>query len=176
MAVVERVTGGVKMINTDHAAIHEGMAFTVSNKMDVASAQVGGLEITVPAGAYCHFKPASFSVSAGPIIVAFLEDYTFVGGSAIPSANRKRTSAATATVTVKGLANISAVAGAAPLNLQTILLSGNTTAGRLGAAQSLADEWVLKEGKYLIAITNATNPGATATVAYDLFWYEEGGA
>ena len=172
----ERVTLASATITTDHAAIHDGIAYTVSNKMDIASAKVGGLEITVPEGTYCHFKPASFSCSGGPMIVAFLEDYTFVGGSAIPSNNRKRTSTKTATVTVKGSTDVTAVSGTTPLNLQTLLLSGNSTAGKLGSAATLADEWVLKAGNYLVAISNATSPGVTVTVAYDLFWYEEDGA
>lgn len=171
----ERVTLAQANIPSDHAFIHQGIAYTVSNKLDILAAGVGGLQITVPQGSYVHFKPAAFSCTGGPVIISLLEDYTFVGGSAIPSVNRKRSSTNAATVTVKGATAITPVAGSAPLNLETLILSGNTTAGRLGSAVTQDKEWVLKPGDYLIGITNSTSPGATVSVAYDLFWYEEGG-
>lgn len=289
-SALERVTGAHAVITTDHAFIHEGIAYTVANKMDIASAQVGALQITPPAASaatitinmtaatsdltytavatglegnginvthvdpgannaalsvsvniktitvslatngsgtitstaaqvkaavnayapaaalvtcedegagsgvvnavantflaggntavYCHFKPAKFTSTAGPVFISLLENYTFTGGSAITPVNRKRTGTpATSRVAVKGLANATAVAGTNPLSLDMTVLPGNTTAGKIGSSSSAAEEWVLMPGSsYLITATNATSPGSTITLGYELFWYEEAGA
>lgn len=174
---LERVTGAFPVITTDHAFIHEGIAFTAANKIDITSAKVALIQITPPAGAYCHFKPAAFSCTGGPVYISLLEDYSFVGGSAITPQNRKRTGTpAASAITVKGIADGTAVAGTAPLSLDMVVLSGTSSGAKLGSSSQAAEEWVLKPGvNYLIAITNATSPGATITVGYELFWYEETG-
>ncbi|TLM66016.1 MAG: hypothetical protein FDZ69_07485 [Deltaproteobacteria bacterium] len=286
----ERVTGAEAVITTDHAFIHDGIAFTVANKMDIASTKVGALQITVPgnvaaavtinmtnatadltytavkagsagnlinvvhvdpgandaelavsvfvetitvslatdgsgtitstaaevkaavnahaeasalvicedegAGSgivnavantnlaggtdavYCHFKPAAFAATGGPVVIGLLEDYTFTGGSGITPVNRKRVgSPAASKLTVKGHTDITAVAGSAPVSLDMTVIPGNSLAGKLGGSAQSAEEWVLCPGKnYLVTMSNLTNPGATVTVGYELFWYEEGGA
>lgn len=45
----ERVTMGVPVIDTNHAAIHAGVSFTMANKMDILSAGVGGIQMSPPA-------------------------------------------------------------------------------------------------------------------------------
>lgn len=172
---LERVTEAIPVITTDHAFIHEGIAFTVANKVDIASAKVAGLQVSVPAGIYCHFKPAAFANTGGPVIISMLEDYTFTGGSAITPANRKRVGTPAASqISVKGSADITAVAGSNPVSLDMTVLPGTSTGGKLGGSAHSAEEWVLKPGgNYLVTMTNATSPGATVTVGYELFWYEE---
>lgn len=287
---LESVTGGHAVITTDHALIHQGIAYTAANKMDIASAQVGAIQLTVPgdvaasltsnmtaatsdltytavvpgsagnsinvthvdpgasnaalavsvfvktitislatngAGAitstaaqvkaavnshaaaaalvtcedegagsgvvnalananltggadavYCHFKPAKFTCTGGPIIIGLLEDYSFVGGTASTPVNRKRVGTPAASkITMKTLANATAVGGAGALSLDMTIMPGSTVGADLGSSSAASEEWVLNPGKnYLITMTNATSPGATATVGYELFWYEEGGA
>jgi len=288
---LERVTGAHASITTDHAFIHDGIAYTVANKVDVAGAKVAALQITVPgnvaasltcnmtaatsdltytavtagsdgnfinvthvdpgaadqalsisvnvktitislatngAGAitstaaqvkaavnahaaasllvscedegagsgvvnalananlsggtdavYCHFKPAAFSATGGPVIISLLEDYTYVGGAAITPVNRKRSGTpADSKITVKGLADATAVAGSVPVSLDMMVIPGTSAGtGKLGGSAQSAEEWVLKPGtSYLVTMTNATSPGATVTVGYELFWYEEEGA
>lgn len=175
---IERVTKAHPVIDINHANIHKGQAFTIANKIDVTAGAVAGFQITVPASGYVHFKAAAFSVTGGPVYISLLEDYTFVGGSAIPAANRRRVGTPpTAATVVKGAASITAVAGSAPVSLDMIVLPGTSTAAKLGSSSQAAEEWVLKPGtNYLIAITNATSPGATITVGYELFWYEEDAA
>lgn len=174
----ERVTRAHAVITTDHAFIHGGIAFTVANKMDVVSAKIGGIQITVPVGVYVHFKPAAFNATGGPVIIGLLEDYSFVGGSAITPVNRKRAGTPAASqLSVKGLADIAAVAGSTPLSLDMSVIPGSTAGGKLGGSSRAAEEWVLNPGTtYLVTISNATSPGATVTVGYELFWYEEPGA
>lgn len=47
-SAVETLTGAVPVITSDHASIHEGIAFTLSGKMDIASAKIGAIQLTVP--------------------------------------------------------------------------------------------------------------------------------
>jgi len=126
---------------------------------------------------YCHFKPSAFSCTGGPVIIGLIEDYTFTGGSAITPVNRKRSgSPAASKLTVKGIADATAVAGSAPVSLDMAVIPGTSSGAKLGGSTFSAEEWVLKPGaNYLVTMTNATSPGATVTVGYELFWYEEAG-
>lgn len=174
--LIEEITGGAKQILTDHASIHEGLAYTVANKMDIASTKVGAISIAVPEGTYVHFKPAKFVNVGGPVYLSLLEDYTFTGGSAITPVNRKRTgTVGVSACTVKGSTDITAVAGSTPVSLDMKVLPGSSTgASHLGGDFGAAEEWILRPGKtYLVTMTNATSPGAQVTVGYELFWYEE---
>lgn len=288
---IESVTNAHAVITTDHAFIHEGIAFTVANKMDVAGGKVGAIQLNIPANvaasvtvnmtaatsdltytakaagsagngitvthidpagnnkplivsvtandditislatgaagaitstaalvkaavnsdtvasslvtcedegvgsglvnalattnltggtnaAYVHFKPSKVSATAGPVYVALLENYNFAAaGGAIVPLNRNRMKDYASVLTVKGIADATVVSGTAPQSLDMTVLVGNTTAGKLGSSSSAAEEWVLKAGNtYLITFSNATSPSVTATVGYELFWYEEGGA
>lgn len=286
----ERVTRAVPVITTDHAFIHEGIAFTLANKLDIASAQVGAVQLTVPgsvaaaltvnmtaatsdltytavktgaegnlinvthvdpgannaalsisvnvktivislatgvAGAitstaaqvkaavnahaaasalvtcedegagsgivnamananltggtdavYCHLKPTDITATGGAIYVTLLEDSSFAAaGTAIVPVNRKRAdSPAASKITCKMLANATVVAGSAPVTMETLVIPGTSTGSKIGGSTHSAEEWVLKPGGvYLLAMTNATSPGATVTCGFNMFWYEETG-
>lgn len=177
-SAVETVTGAQPSITVDHSHIHAGIGYTVANKMDIASSKVGGIMISIPAGGYCHFKPASFSCTGGPVYISLLEDYSFTGGSNFPPVNRRRVGTPNVSaIAVSVLADITAIAGASPMSLDMVVLAGTSVNGKLGSSSRAAEEWVLKPGKnYVIAITNATSPGVGITVGYELFWYEEGDA
>jgi hypothetical protein len=45
---IERVTGCLPVIDTNHAQIHAGNAFSLSGELTVAAGTVGGIEIAVP--------------------------------------------------------------------------------------------------------------------------------
>lgn len=125
---------------------------------------------------YVHLKPLSFIVTAGPVYVSLLEDATFTGNTAtLTPINQHRGGVVPdSKIPCSGTADATVVNGASALTLATIVLPGNTIAGRIGSAFNSDREWPLAPGKnYLVAITNATSPGATITVGYDIFWYEE---
>ena len=283
-SATEKLTGAVATITSDHAYIHDGIGFTLSGKMDIASAKVGGLMIqpptdvkaavtvdmtnanadltytaadygtsyngitvthvdpsandaelavtvsghaitvslaTGPAGAitstaaevvaavnavspalvvatdegdgsgivnaavaatltggsnkaYVHFKPATLSVTGGPVYASLIEDATFTGGSALTPECRNRIKDTASIVPCYGLQDITVVNGANVTTLETAVVPGNSIAGKIGSQANSAEEWVLAPGKsYVLAITNVTNPGATVTAGYSLFWYEE---
>ena len=172
----ERITLGVKVIDTDHGNIHAGMGFTLENKMDIASGKVGALMLTPPLGIYVHLKRMAFTNSAGPVTVSLLENYTFAGGTAIAPANRNRVNGSAANTVCSGSTDATVTAGTGPLSLGMVYLPGSGVgSGRIGGAVSSGEEWILKPGRsYVLAIANAAGTGIT--VSYDLFFYEEGGA
>lgn len=285
----ESITSAVPVITADHAFIHEKKGFTLAGKMDIASAGVGAIQLTVPgataatlttnmtnaladvtltavktgtdgnsinvvyvdpaandqpltvsvfvyditvtlatgeAGAitstgaevaaainahpeasalvtasdegdgsgivnavvvanlaggvnpvYCHFKPSLITCTGGPVTVELVEDQSFVAaGTAGTPRNRHRINGPASAITCKSIAAATLVGGSAVI-LDTVVIPGNSVAGKLGGSTAAAEEWVLNPGKtYIVSMTNATNPGATITAGYSLFWYEEEGA
>lgn len=159
------------VMSWEHHKIHSGGMFTVSNKMDIGASKVGVLMLTVPAGTTVHLKTAEISSTGGPVIVNLLEDYSAVGTAPLPVYNRNRLSSKTPLMTVRGLADASAVAGTTPLSLDMLVIpaSGAGTQ-RIGAKASADEELLLKPGIYLLALTNTAV--ATVTVGYTLNWYE----
>lgn len=171
---LERVTNAAPVITTDHKYIHEGKAFSIGNKMDIAASKVGAIQITTPATGVVHFRPAMINAIGGPIFASLLEDYSFVGGSEIPAVNHRRIGTPPASAVVaKGATDITAVAGAAAVSLDTVVVGSSTQGSqKLGGSVSEMEEWPLKPStNYLITLTNTAV--STSTVGYGLFWYEE---
>lgn len=127
---------------------------------------------------YVHFKAADLICTAGPLYVSLIEDATFTGNSStLTPVNRNRVGTVPASVVVcSASVDGTVVNGDNVLTLGTFLLPGTSTGSKTGTSSKQAEEWVLAPGKhYLLAISNATSPGATVTVGYDIFWYEEEG-
>lgn len=174
---LERVTGGHAVITTDHALIHEGVAFTAAGVMTINTGKVGAIFISVPAATYVHFNAAMISANTA-LTVSLMEQYTKAPGD-IPSAltpmNRNRISAITSALTITAGPDVTPTSAAGAATLATVGVGANQDSKKVGGAATSAHEWVLKPGyAYCLAITNAS--GSTSTVSYDLFWYEEGGA
>lgn len=128
---------------------------------------------------YCHLKPAALACTGGPVTVTLREDSSFAAaGTAATPRNRKRIGTPdNSKLTCKTIANATIVAGGAAVTLDTTVLPGTSSGAKLGSSSQAAEEWVLKPGgTYLVALANETSPGATVTVGYELFWYEETGA
>jgi len=127
--------------------------------------------------AYIHFKAAAIRSTAA-VSVSLMEGYTKAVGdtvSAVTPRNRNRISADASVVTLTGGTDVVPTQGATFCTLATAAIGANLPAYKVGGDMSQAEEWVFKPGtSYCIAIANAS--GSTATVSYDLFWYEEAGA
>lgn len=171
----ERITKAYRTISTNHGYIHEGIGFTISNKMDIAGNKVGGFSFTgIPAGTFIHFQPALITGIGGPIYVSLLEDYTFTGGTTLTPINRNRNSTNASAITLKGSTDLTAVAGTSALSLEMLVLPTTTQGAQKlgGTGASGAEEWIWKpEVNYVLAFANST--GSQVTVGYTLFWYEE---
>lgn len=168
----ERVTSGFPTITTDHALIHEGKAFTLAGTLAINAASASCVEVTVPAGAYVHFKPVTVTASGGPVTVSIIEAPTMTGGTTATPHNRKRigTTANSALTCKTGGTRANGTV------LDVLYLPSATQgANRTGAGAGLSEEWVLHDNRtYCIEFANAA--ASTTTVGYSLFWYEESGA
>ena len=144
----ESVTSCFPVITTDHAFIHEGIAFTLSGTVTVDTAW--SMSFVTPAEGYVHFKPTGITAAGGPVTVTFLEGSTFTGGDVATPVNRNRVGTPTAST-------VAAKTGVTP--------TGGTTIATLFIPSAT-------NGSQRVG---SSTEAATGTVAcgYDLFWYEE---
>ncbi|PLX00493.1 MAG: hypothetical protein C0591_01115 [Marinilabiliales bacterium] len=175
---IERVTNGVPIIDTNHAQIHAGNAFSFAKHQSLAAGASLDVTFEVPAGAYVHFQ-AFDVVSDGlnELTVKLYEGTTLnatPGGTAITPVNRHRVGTPESSVlTVKHGATIDADG----TELDEMFLPKVSS----GAVKNMATkgdsiEWILKpEEVYLLRLENTGTTTALVAVVRP-FWYEEGGA
>ena len=165
----ERVTGAPKFIDTDHAYVHEGIAYEAAIARDEALT-TGRWVFKTPASDYVHFRPAFVSVAKGDVTCEIWEDTTSTGGtwSAVAAYNRKRTSTKTAASLI-----YTAATSTGGVKIDSWRLWGSTGSGGAGGGAQMGQphEWVLKQGtEYRLAFDT------TQAFSANLFWYEEGDA
>ena len=142
----ERVTGGPKFIDSDHAYIHDGAAFEVSFSQTAATS-TGVYVLKTPAAGYVHFRPAHVFIEKGALTYYLTENVGGATGAAWASTNvpynRSRISTSTAeavlftaTTELEGTNTV--------IDTWRMWGSGTTAgAGKSGAARSEPLEWVL---------------------------------
>lgn len=168
---IDKFTGYQVNLSSDHAYIHQGIGFTISNEStSVAAGSTYAIALQVPENLFVHIRPTSWSSTANLGELKLFEGSTIAGGSAITPVNHNRNS--------KNASKVVCTAGVTATNtLATLLLNetagtgGIFAAGAGGGGQN--DEWVLKPGKtYVFQFENIG--ATTATVFYfNFFWYEE---
>lgn len=165
------------LINSNAAA----SALVTCEDEGVGSGLVNALAVqTLTGGAdrtYCHFTAATVQSNAA-ITVSLMEQYVKAPGdipSALTPANRNRISSNISAITITAGADVTPTSTTGATTLATTGIGANQDSKKIGGASNSAHEWVLKPGyNYCIAFSNAS--GATATISYDLFWYEEDNA
>lgn len=164
------------VIQSDHAYIHQGIAFTYSAAYSLLGSASKECYFVVPnaaaGGKYIHFRPLTFSSLASPIQITMYENGTYSGGSPLTPFNRNRNSSRTAEMTIyDGTPTITADGTA----LQTGIIGTGTAPTRIngGSGAGSNEEIILKSNtKYMIRCTNLTS--TATTVSMSIFWYEEG--
>ena len=178
MGVRENVTGGHKSINTDHALIHAGRAFSFSKKFSIAAAGISYVQIKTPASKYVHLKPIKVSSDGPKIDVAFIEAPTVTDGTnAVALVNRNRPMASAYTFGTLAYDNPTSVSSGTIIEADYIGggSGGTPVAATIGGALNNDNEFVLKQStSYLLKITNSG--ASTAAVQANFFGYEEDSA
>ena len=167
----EHLTKGVKQIDTDHAYIHDGIAFEATY-----AASVNGnlsFEFVTPGsttGRYVHFRPVDIATEKGIVIFSIIEGSTRGStGSTVETYNRNRTKTNVSEVTFK-------VDDGTTVGSGTVVYSrklfggtgpGNTAIGTKAGSEL---EWVLKQGTKYAMMLSTTEVILTNT---NFFWYEE---
>ena len=167
----ERVTSAFPTITTDHAFIHEAIAWTLSGVVEVTTAY--SIAFTTPEDTYIHFKPVGIAASGGPLTVTLTEGPTFTGGSDGTPRNRNRLGT---TPDAGAMATKLGVTPSGGTVIATLYVPSATQgAQRLGGAAASAEEHVLKRNT-VYTLNFAETASGTVFVGYDIFWYQESGA
>jgi len=174
---IERVTGGIPVIDTNHAQIHEGNAYSLGSVFTIAAGASLDVTVQVPAGAYVHYQATDLSTDGGNTVTAtFYEGATVTAatGTAITPVNRRRLGTPESSVlTIKQAPTVTATG----TQLDQWYFPKTADAQAKGFnGKSDTNEWVLKpETTYLLRISN-TGATTAAVVSLRPFWYEEAGA
>ena len=169
----ERVTGGPKFIDTDHAYIHEGNAFDAFLFSTGSSIVRFKTPAATAAKPYIHFRPASISINAGTVRFQVYDANTsgdkLTGGAAFTPVNRKYHSTSTAGTAVSIGVATSSTAGFV-LKYDTAAFGGTGPGQtRIGVSKGEGLEWILKPNtEYALYLTSTA-----AQMSANFFWYEE---
>ena len=170
---IESITRGNACIDTNHAQIHDGKAFSIGSVFTVAAGASLDITVAVPAGAYVHYQASDISTDGGNTVTAtFYEGATVTAatGAAITPSNRHR---------IRNVASLLTI-----LQAPTVTATGTQIdqwhfpkAADKGVMASIGksdtNEWVLEAGStYLFRISNI-GASTAAVVSMRPFWYEE---
>ena len=165
----EDLTGYWGVIDSDHAYIHRGLAWTAVVNTGAISAlyKISFKTPTVASREYIHWRPLGMTTSAQYCQIELYKGDTFSGGTTVVPTNRNdnstnvsamQTFAKGTTVTLSGTLKGSFGIGTA----------GNPAA-RTGGGSCASKELVLAPNtSYSIGIT----PDAETTCILELFWYQ----
>lgn len=184
----ESFTGGVKSINTDHAYIHDGIAFKASLDIGALTAQASeSYSFKTPEAKYIHFKNLRLSGKGASVRAKIVRGTTgnpltvdSAGESATelvgPSNLNDNSSKASGVVIKKSPTYTNGESGEI---WDFITISGESTAQFQSTSESqgnVNEELVMQpDTYYVLTITNlsAQNGDGATDVVLTGFWYEE---
>lgn len=168
---VERATGAVINIDSNHRYIHMGKLFESFVKTTILAAGTYTIAIKTPLLKELHYSPSTIMPSADKLTVEFFEAGTYTGGTDVSPINHKRTGGVSETQAVKQGVTIST----AGTKIAQVYLPGSVGVGQSRAGSTFGtsmNEMVLKKDTvYLYKITNGSTESNTVQVNF--FWYEE---
>jgi hypothetical protein len=171
---IERVTNGIKSIDSDHAYIHEGMFFQYDNVF-ILAATTGTRYIAMltPEEKYVHFRFSNIISSADKLTIEFFEGATITpetGTPIIPN-NHNRVSSKVSGCTILDNATVTNDG----IKLDQYYIAGATGVGGTVSGSQLgqrSNEWILKQNTwYVYKFSNASS--SQNIVNTNTFWYEE---
>ena len=179
LGAFERFTKFLSVIQSDHAYIHAGLAFSyIGTTGTLAAAATTSIEFTTPtvaSGKYIHFRPTFLSSSANYMTMSMNEGSTTTGGGSVLTniKNRNRNSATASSMQTLKTAVTVSVSGGQIDTLATGVAGGASQNG--GGQSGGANEELILIPNTKYTITFANSGTVTSTVGiYKLFWYEEG--
>ena len=171
----ERVTCSPKIIDTDHAYIHEGIAYDAWFNGSISSTY--HLQFSTPSTLYVHLRPTAIGISGGSATFRVFQAGTGTatpvsGGSTFTPVNKKYTSTSASEVTFNTGINTSSTA-AYTLKYESSIFGGSGGGSRIGGTVSNGLEWILVPDRdYVFMFT----PSSEMNIGVNLFWYEEANA
>jgi len=167
----DRVTESPKIIDTDHAYIHEGVAFELSFSQ-TGTTSTGVYVFKTPATEYVHFRPSNVFIEKGSLTYYLTENVGGATGAAWASTNvpYNRNRISTSTAGSVFFTNTTEMGGTnTVIDTWRMWGSGTTAgAGKSGTSRSEPLEWVLKRATMYSMWFDSTE-----TFSVNMFWYEE---
>jgi len=165
--VVEPYSKALTTIESEHARIHSGKAFQLSDKITgllSTSSHYFLIDPSVP----IHWRDYKFLTDGAPVDIELFENPTVTAnGSALTPLNRNRLSTTVSTAAV--YTNPTVTADGTRLYIDGIVGSGDKKS--TGSTEGIAGEWIIDGGNtYLLKLTN--NDTVTIGYIYQFFWYE----
>jgi hypothetical protein len=166
----EDLTGYTGIISSDHAYIHDGIAFTAIIEVTGVSAayDIAFTTPTVVSGKFIHWRPTGITSSANYVDIKLREGDAYTGGTTVVPINRNRLAVNTSDMQTF-VTNATVTPTGTVIQQTGIGTAGNPVAvagGGSGADQELV---LAQNTDYVITLT----PDDTTTVVLSLFWYEE---
>jgi hypothetical protein len=164
------MTGFMGVIDSDHAYIHKGLAFTLVVDLGSISTatKIGFITPTVASGKYIHWRPVGIQTSANYVKYKLYEGDAFTEGVAATPINRNRTSSNTTKIQASKTGVTVTPAGTV-LQIGGVGISGNPSS-RAGGGAAADQELLLKQNtSYVLEL----DPAGATVVTLELFWYEE---
>ena len=173
--VVEMVTGGIVVTESDHTAIHKGYGYKgVLEITTLAGGATLSWSLVTPATKYVHFKNLKLVALGSSCKVEFLKevDITVDTGTAVGLVNQNLNSSNVAGVTVKSSPTYT---GGVVVDGAYILIdSTNQSVGSATSSGFPYEEIVLEpDTQYVIKVTNLDPTEVVAKAIVQFFFYEE---
>jgi hypothetical protein len=166
-------TGALKVVDIEHAIIHDGRGYTCSDITSIANAATRDMIITNPTSLEAHLRVWEWDFSAAPGKV-FLYEGPFTveaSGTACTLQNNDRNSSNTSSIGIYDVASVT-ITSSTQL-LEAHLITGGKQDG--GSTPSAAVEWELKSNtQYLMRAVN--DSGGALVAGYYFFLIEPEGS
>lgn len=175
---IERLTGYVGVVQSDHAYIHDGIGFHVTNTVTINDGATLKFQFVTPnpedpatgKQKYIHWRPSSIGTSAAGVRYTLYEESTSIsGGSAVTKLNMNRNSLKTSKIATFNT-GVTATEGTA-IQFGVFGTAGNPAKAAGGGGGSENEQVLKGNTAYTINLVNLG--GANSAVSYDFFWYEE---
>lgn len=171
MNTFEFLTGAVKIMDNDHAYIHQGKYFSVTFLLTITTGATTKVTFLTNSDKMIHYRPASIVASADKLSANIYEGSSVAsGGTALtPICRNRQTPLTTDVVVTTGV-----TVGTNGTLIQTAYLPGSASVGqsRAGSTAGGTNEWVLKaDTLYTYEFINGSTE--TNTVWVEFQWYEE---
>ena len=156
----------VRTIETEHARVHEGVAF-MSGHYIAAVAAGGTLILSIDPGNAMH---TIFSIAAGgDVTFEFFRNPTFTPGTVLPIFNKNDLSAKVSSAVITHSPTGISGGDAFPIGF----VPGGSGGNAQGGASDFHREWILSPASvYIVRLTNVTTQPIQISAFVD--WYEPG--
>lgn len=171
---IERVTKAAMTVDSNHAQIHAGNAYSLGEIFSLAAGATVDISVFVPDGTYVHYQASDITTDGGNTVTATMYEGATVTadtGTPIVPVNRRRLGIPeVSSLTIKQNPTVTAI-GTKIDQWYFPKTADNQSKGFNGKSDT--NEWILKQGThYLLRIAN-TGTTAAAVVSVRPFWYEE---